>query len=73
MSAKPATNFDVRVPGELEAGAYANFMAVWHTPHEFTLDFAVTQPAQVSASEDLIQGESTCRAAWSPASRSRPP
>ena len=51
MSAQPVTNFDVRVPGELEAGAYANFMSVWHTPYEFTLDFAVTQPPQMTASE----------------------
>jgi Protein of unknown function (DUF3467) len=33
-----------QVPPELEAGVYANFLAVWHTPHEFTLDFAVLLP-----------------------------
>jgi hypothetical protein len=39
------TNFDVQVSPELEGGAYANFLTVWHTGYEFTLDFAVIQPA----------------------------
>ena len=41
------TNFDVQVPPDLEGGSYANFLSVWHTGHEFTLDFAVTQPPVV--------------------------
>jgi Protein of unknown function (DUF3467) len=40
------TEFEIQVPPEQEAGAYSNFLMVWHTPHEFTLDFAVTQPSQ---------------------------
>ena len=40
----PAAIFEIRVPPELEAGAYTNFLSVWHTPFEFTLDFAVTEP-----------------------------
>jgi hypothetical protein len=39
-----AANFEVQVPPELEGGAYANFLNVWHSPYEFTFDFAVTQP-----------------------------
>jgi uncharacterized protein DUF3467 len=42
----PQTEFEIQVPPEEEAGAYANFLMVWHTPHEFTMDFAVTQPSQ---------------------------
>ena len=34
--------FEVQVPDDLEVGQYANFLAVWHSPHDFTLDFAVT-------------------------------
>lgn len=34
--------FEVQVPDHLEVGQYANFLAVWHSPHDFTLDFAVT-------------------------------
>lgn len=30
------------IPEELQTGSYANFVGVWHTPHEFTLDFSVT-------------------------------
>jgi hypothetical protein len=41
------TNFNVQLPPELEGGTYANFLSVWHTGHEFTLDFAVTQPPVV--------------------------
>ncbi|MFN2545522.1 MAG: DUF3467 domain-containing protein [Actinomycetota bacterium] len=40
------TEFEIQVPPDMEAGAYANFLMVWHTGHEFTLDFAVTQPSQ---------------------------
>jgi len=40
------TEFEIQVPPENEAGEYANFLMVWHTPHEFTLDFAVMQPSQ---------------------------
>jgi hypothetical protein len=38
------TNFDFLVSPELEGGTYSNILSVWHTGHEFTLDFAVTQP-----------------------------
>jgi hypothetical protein len=37
-------NFEIQVPAELEGGTYANFLSVWHSAFEFTLDFAVTQP-----------------------------
>jgi hypothetical protein len=36
------TRFEIQVPDELREGAYANFLSVWHTQHDFTLDFAVT-------------------------------
>jgi hypothetical protein len=39
-------NFQVVVPPEWEGGAYANFVSVWHSPYEFTLDFCATQPPQ---------------------------
>ncbi len=32
----------LHVPPDLVAGTYANFAAVWHSPHEFTLDFGVS-------------------------------
>src|SRR5919197_6767601 len=44
--AQQSTEFEIQVPPELEAGAHANFLMVWHTPHDFTLDFAVMQPTQ---------------------------
>jgi hypothetical protein len=38
--------FQVLVPDELQGGAYANALNVWHTAHEFTLDFGATLPAE---------------------------
>jgi hypothetical protein len=46
------TEFQVQVPPELEPGVYANFLGVWHSPYEFTLDFAVTQPPEPG--EDVL-------------------
>jgi hypothetical protein len=46
-SPERSATFEIRVPPELEAGAYSNFLSVWHTPSEFTLDFAVTQPVEL--------------------------
>ena len=40
------TTFDIQVPDDLIGGAYANFLSVWHSGHEFTLDFSSTQPPQ---------------------------
>lgn len=49
------TDFQIRVPDELEAGAYANFLSVWHTGHEFTLDFCVTLPPQTEQDPETGQ------------------
>jgi hypothetical protein len=35
---------DIQVPPEEAMGVYANLVGVWHTPHEFALDFCVVQP-----------------------------
>jgi hypothetical protein len=43
-------------------GAYANFLTVWHSPHDFTLDFAVTQPVQPTAPGAPVQVP--CRVVW---------
>ena len=42
----PQTEFEIQIPPEIEPGMYANFLSVWHTPYEFTLDFAATQPSR---------------------------
>jgi Protein of unknown function (DUF3467) len=44
--------FHVYLPPELESGSYANFLVVWHTAYEFTLDFCSTQPPQPQNAED---------------------
>lgn len=36
--------FAISIQPHLEGGVYSNVLGVWHTGHEFTLDFAVTQP-----------------------------
>lgn len=46
MENAPETEFQIIVPPDLERGAYANFLSVWHTPFEFTLDFAALELPQ---------------------------
>jgi hypothetical protein len=36
--------YEIAIPRELLGGVYANFLSVWHTPLEFTLDFCVAEP-----------------------------
>jgi hypothetical protein len=33
----------IDVPADLEGGVFANFLSVWSSPHNFTLDFAAMQ------------------------------
>ena len=42
----------MRVPPDLVNGDYANMVAVWHTPYEFTLDFAVMLPPEMTEGPD---------------------
>ena len=44
--------FELQLPDTMSGGVYANFLGVWHTAHEFTLDFAVTQPASLAQTPD---------------------
>jgi hypothetical protein len=39
-----STNVTINVPPDQVAGAYANVVGVWHSPHEFAIDFCVNQP-----------------------------
>jgi Protein of unknown function (DUF3467) len=43
--------FKLQVPDDLTSGVYSNIMAVWHTPYEFTLDFAVMLPNEIAADD----------------------
>jgi hypothetical protein len=45
-------DFQVYVRPEWEGGVYSNFVSVWHSPYEFTLDFCATQPPQPVDPED---------------------
>ena len=36
----------MHVPDDMQGGAYANVVAVWHGPFDFTLDFAVAGMTQ---------------------------
>lgn len=46
MSTEEPPQIRIDVPPELAAGVYANALLVWHSGYEFTLDFAVSQPAE---------------------------
>ena len=55
------TEFQIQVPNELEPGVYANFLSVWHTAYEFTLDFGVTQPPQIDQEDPDAPVRVECR------------
>ena len=55
------TEFQIQVPNELEPGVYANFLSVWHTAYEFTLDFGVTQPPQIDQDDPDAPVRVDCR------------
>jgi hypothetical protein len=40
---EPQPQIQIQVPDEQQGGQYANMALVWHTPFEFTIDFAVLQ------------------------------
>jgi hypothetical protein len=51
-------DYEIAVPPELLGGVYANLLGVWHTAHEFTLDFAAAM-----SQEDGMLGVSRIRVA----------
>ena len=58
--ANPRIEFESHSDPALEAGAYANGLAIWHTPHEFTFDFLVSsQPPRQARTPE---GETVIRA-----------
>jgi hypothetical protein len=62
MTQSQEQSFAFQVPEDLTGGFYSNVVAVWHTPYEFTLDFAVMLPAQqVAGSEGSTQVTTPCR------------
>jgi len=52
MEGSGQAQFAFTVPPELETGRYANLLGIWHTGHEFTLDFSVTGPAMPPEAPD---------------------
>src|SRR3954464_442659 len=55
------TEFQIQVPNGHCAGVYANFLSVWHTAYEFTLDFGVTQPPQIDQEDPDAPVRVDCR------------
>jgi hypothetical protein len=52
MAPEPSVRFEMSISESDVIGVYSNFLGVWHTAHEFTLDFAVTQPAMAGTDDD---------------------
>ncbi len=61
MTPSPEKSFAFQVPDDLTGGVYSNVVAVWHTPYEFTLDFAVMLPAQQVPGSDGNSQVTPCR------------
>lgn len=53
---EPGVTFDFVMSPEWQIGLYANTMNVWHSPYEFTLDWAVTQPVEALDPDDPSAG-----------------
>ena len=70
MAEEPQVRFEMSISENDVVGVYSNFLGVWHTAHEFTLDFAVTQPAMAGADE---QGNSVTRVPCQVVARVRVP
>jgi hypothetical protein len=51
-ASEPTVRFEMSISESDVIGVYSNFLGVWHTAHEFTLDFAVTQPAMAGADDE---------------------
>lgn len=47
---QPQIHISMQLPDDMTAGKYANLLAVWHTPYDFTLDFAIA--GRVGPAED---------------------
>ena len=58
--ARPQLAFETHADPALETGSYANALAIWHTPHEFTFDFLVSSAPAQSAKND--RGQDVIRA-----------
>jgi hypothetical protein len=46
MATPQEIQFKIEVPDEETNGRYANILSVWSSPHDFTLDFAVSAQPQ---------------------------
>jgi Protein of unknown function (DUF3467) len=59
MPQQPPVN--INVPPDRVAGEYANVVTVWHTPHDFAIDFCVNQPYASSPGQLAVQVVSRVR------------
>lgn len=63
MEGQPANpDFVFYAPPEVEAGVYANALSTWHTPYDFTIEFAAIERPQPLDEDDPEAGTVTpCR------------
>jgi Protein of unknown function (DUF3467) len=46
MGTPQQQELQINVPDDVAPGVYSNMVLVWHTPYEFTLDFAAIEPGE---------------------------
>lgn len=56
------SNIEIQMPEELIPGAYADFVAVWHSRESFTLDFAAMAGPATSRTMDTGEQVTTGKA-----------
>jgi hypothetical protein len=55
------TPIRLHVPETIGQGVYANVVAIWHTAHDFTLDFAVAGLPQTGEEGSVVPAEVVAR------------
>ena len=54
MTEPQQPQIQIHVPEEKQGGEYANMALVWHTPFEFTIDFAVLQSSNTDSDGQTV-------------------
>lgn len=61
MATDRVVGYEWRIPDDEQGGRFANVVGVWHSAHEFTLDFAATQQPEQRDDGYVVPARVTAR------------
>ena len=61
MATDRVVGYEWRIPDDEQGGRFANVVGVWHSAHEFTLDFAATQQPEQREGGVVVPARVTTR------------